>query len=51
MNVAIFESGQSSAYTTADFLDIPAGAAGAIVYGAVRLVMPGKAKRTEADID
>jgi hypothetical protein len=39
--IAVFEVGQSSAYTTADLMDIPAGAGGAIVYCIVRIVMLG----------
>jgi hypothetical protein len=37
--IAAFEIRQSSAYTTADLMDIPAGAGGALAYCVVRLVM------------
>ena len=37
--IAIFELGQSSALTTADLMDIPAGAAGAMVYCVIRLLV------------
>lgn len=37
--IAVFELGQSSALTTADLMDIPAGVGGAIVYCAIRLGM------------
>ena len=37
--IAIFELGQSSALTTADLMDIPAGAGGAMVYCVIRLLV------------
>lgn len=37
--IIIFEAGQSSAFTTADLWDIPAGAGGALVYCVIRFTM------------
>lgn len=37
--IMFFEIGQSSAFTTADLNDIPAGAGGAIFYCVIRLIM------------